>query len=352
MTCVRALFLKATFVVALMPVAARSQINTAAYVLTYPISARAAAMGETGVADNSDPANIFLNPANVVGFANVYLQGSRWDIEPFLADDLWTGGGSAGISYERAVGAQPLTLSADFSYGRFDYGESVATDPTGVPLGTFHSKEEYYALTIGAGFVFSDRWNLRLGGAIKRWDGDFAPAEISTSVEPAEFEAFAYDIGATLALQTSVTEWSITPALAVAFVDAGPDVEIPESSDDPLPTRFQFGASVRVESPTTRILSAAVPVIAVVYNVDATERFHGNPFSWGIGGELALAQILFVRAGSADFDDEEGEPSDDGSGWGVGLGIPVGSFRARFDFTKTTAFYEEDKYGFAINWLL
>jgi hypothetical protein len=51
-------------------------------------------MGETGVADNSDPANIYFNPANVVGSPKVYVQGARWGVAPDLADDVWTGGGS------------------------------------------------------------------------------------------------------------------------------------------------------------------------------------------------------------------------------------------------------------------
>lgn len=341
MVRIRACFALATVIV----VATTATTAWPQTVLRYPISARSASMGETGVADNSDPANIFFNPANVIGFANVYLQGSRWGVAPDIADDIWTGGGSAGISYERAGAPQLHTLSADVSYGRLDYGESIVTDPTGMPMGTFHSKEEYYALTIGAGFAFGERWGLRMGGAAKRWDADLTPMR--------ELDALAFDIGATLALRATLTEWSITPALAVAYLDAGPDVDVPApDQDDPLPTRFQFGTSVRVESPTTRIFSADVPVMAIVYNVDATDRLHDEPFSWGIGGELAVAQILFVRAGSADFDDEEGETSDDGSGWGVGLGIPAGSFRARFDYTKTTAFHEENKYGIAINWLL
>jgi len=324
---------------------ARSQI-----VLLHPLSARSAGMGETGAADNSDAANIFFNPANVVGPAHVYVQGSRWGIVPF--DDVWFGAGSAGISYHRVAGSQPMVLSADFTYGRLDYGESIATDPAGNPLGTFHAFEDYFGLTLGAGFAVGDRWDLRLGGAVKRWRAHLGPAEFTMSGADDQFDAFAFDVGTTAALRTSVSEWSIVPAFAVACVNAGPDIEFSDvSSSDPLPTRFHFGTSVRVESPTTRILSADVPVIAVVYNVDGTERLHDGPFSWGIGGELAVAQMLFVRAGSFDYDDDKSQV-DDGSGWGIGLGIPAGSLRARFDYTKTSASYEKDKFGVALDWLL
>lgn len=89
----------------------------------------------------------------------------------------------------------------------------------------------------------------------------------------------------------------------------------------------------------------------------ASSHDQGDPlptrFQWGVGGELAVAQILFVRAGAADLDGEDDyPPNDDVSGWGFGLGIPAGSFRSRFDYTKTSAFYEDTKYGFAIDWLL
>jgi len=325
----------------------------AAIVLHQPISARAAAMGETGAADNSDPANVFFNPANVVGSTHVYVQGSRWGFESvfFDASDMWTGGGSVGISYARAGGSQPVTLSADLAYGRFDYGESTFWDPTGIPLGTYHSFEDYYALTLGAGFAFDNQWDLRLGGAVKRWAADLAPAEFTTSGVDAQFDAFAYDLGVTVARRAVVSDWGIVPAFAAAFVNAGPDIEVPDGSSDPLPTRFHFGTSVRVESPTARVFSADVPVIVVVYNVDGIERLHDGRFSWGIGGELAVAQMLFVRAGSFDFADNDRYLIDSGSGWGIGLGIPVSSFRARFDYTKTSLFYEKDKFGAALDWI-
>jgi hypothetical protein len=327
------------------PIPAWSQI-----VLEYPLSARAAGMGETGAADNSDPANLYFNPANVVGRARIYVQGSRWGNE--YTDDLWLGGASAGISYHRAAGSRLAILSADFAYGRLDYGESLLTDPSGTPLGTFHSFEDYYALTLGAGFAVGDRWDLRLGGAVKRWAFDLAPAEFTTSDAGPQPDAFAFDVGTTAVLRTRVSEWSVVPALAVALVNAGPDIEVPDRDISyPLPTRFHFGTSVRVESPTARILSADVPVIAVVYNVDGTERMNDGPFSWAIGGELAVAQMLFVRAGSFDYDDDESQ-ADNASGWGIGLGIPAGSLRARFDYTKTSASYEKDKFGVALDWLL
>jgi hypothetical protein len=317
-----------------------------AIVLQYPISARSAGMGETGVADNSDPANLFFNPANVVGPACVYAQGSRWDLNTF-ADDIWTGGGSAGV---RLDSGDRMTLGADLAYGRLDYGETIVTSPSGIPLGEYHSFEDYVALTLGAGIRFDD-WELRLGGAGKRYDAHYGPAEVSMQTEAFEFDAFAFDIGATLVRPCPVGEWAVTPALAVALVNFGSDIETPVG-DDPLPTRFHFGTSVAIASPTVRILSADVPVIAAVYNVEAIERFHDSYFSWAIGGELVVAQMLFLRAGTTDLDDENRSDYDSRSGWGVGVGFPAGAMRARFDYTKTSADYQDKKLGIAVDWML
>jgi hypothetical protein len=310
-------------------------------------------MGETGVADNSDAANIYYNPANVVGPARVYVQGSRWDIAPLIADDLWIGGGSAGVSYARRD-ANPFVWSADISYGRIDYGESVATLPNGQPLGTAHTVENYIAITIGAGIAFGDRSELRVGAAAKRWDPDYPPDEFTIPDAPEDVTGYAFDAGATFALRAVVAEWNVTPAVALAIVNAGPDVEYDSDNEDPLPTRFHFGTSIRVESPTVHVLTASVPLVALVYNLEGVERFHDDGFSWGIGGELAIAQIVFVRAGVSDYDDEDTVADDykDESGWGFGLGVPAGSLRARFDYTKTSDAFDEEKLGFELAWLL
>jgi hypothetical protein len=64
------------------------------------------------------------------------------------------------------------------------------------------------------------------------------------------------------------------------------------------------------------------------------------------------AQIIFARVGVADYDDEESTIPLADSGWGVGVGLPAGSLRARFDFTKTSIYYDEERFGVALEWLL
>ena len=324
---------------------------TAAPVLQFPISARSAAMGETGAADNSDPANLYFNPANVVGKPRIYAQGSRWDYAPIFGDeiDIWIGSASAGICYPRDESSRVTSLCVDLAYGRLDYGKAIATDPSGMPLGEFDAYEDYVVLTLGAGIRVATDWELRAGVAAKRIHLNYG---LSAPPDEGDISGFAFDTGVTLARDAAFAGWNATPAIAVALVNAGPDLEFPDGNHDPLPMRFHFGGSIRVESPTTRILSADVPVIAMVTNVDAVERFHDEEFSWGIGSELAVAQIVFVRVGVSDYKDEFEFDSDQLSGWGVGVGLPAGPFRARFDFTETSVEYTDDKYGLSIDWLL
>jgi hypothetical protein len=332
--------------------------HTGAPLLQFPVRARVTAMGDNGVADNSDPGNVYFNPANVVGPARVYVQGSGWDLELYdLADDLWVCGGSAGVSFEQ--GTRPLTLAIDISYAKFSYGESIATGPAGNMLGVYASFEQYVSVAAGVGLPLDDGVDLRVGVAAKRWWADYAPAEFTQDPAPSDSDAFAFDAGATVALPRTLSDWAVTPAMAVAFVNMGPGIDFGEDGEDPLPLRLHFGASVRIESTTTRVAGADVPVAAFVCNVDGTYRHHDEPFSWGIGTELAVAQVLFLCTGFASYPDDD-SPEDesllervDSSGWGVGLGIPAGSFRLRADYAHEPPLLSDaaDRYGVVLTWM-
>ena len=114
-----------------------------------------------------------------------------------------------------------------------------------------------------------------------------------------------------------------------------------------LPTRVNFGASVRFESPARALGTARVPLIATVCNLDGTEPRHGD-FNWGIGMELAVAQILFVRtgAGATVLHDK---PDTSVSSWGIGLGAPVGPVRVRLDYAHSLDYWKNQT-GLSLEW--
>lgn len=325
--------------------------NTGAIVLKTPVSSRARALGETGVADNTDPANVWFNPANVVGPARVYAQGTSWYVAPDTYEDMYVRGGNGGLSYETGAEGQPLSLAMDVSFAKFSYGQSIATDPTGVPLGTFEPWEKSFSVALGAGYLFQNGLDLRLGAAVKQFWAEYLPAEFTMEGSDLEMDAVAFDVGATLALRRPASGWSLTPALAVACVNMGSDMEGPFGGEVPLPTRLHAGTSLCAEGPATRILGGDVPMVAVVCNLDVTERFHDEPFSVGFGTELSLARIAFLRMGVFSLSSEE-DTDEDGFNWGFGFGIPAGSFRARFDYTQPSGVNDQNVYGLALTWML
>jgi hypothetical protein len=145
-------------------------------------------------------------------------------------------------------------------------------------------------------------------------------------------------------MRTTVTGWSVDPALGVAIVDAGPDFEvIAGESKDPLPRRFNFGAGVHIASPKHRLGKAEVPLVALSCNVDGMDPRYGD-FEWGMGSELAIAEILFLRTGThVTHQDARTDPVR--TGWGMGVGIPVGQVRARFDYANGT-YWNNDGFVF------
>jgi hypothetical protein len=321
---------------------AGAQAFAGALVLQDPVSVRATAMGLTGAADNSDPANVWFNPANVVGPTRAYVDYGFWKLDAFYDHDLqysrWTAGGSF------PVGDADLGVSATF--GEFDYGTSILTDTQGNELGEFETWERYVSLVAGAAVGLGDRVDLRLGMAGKRYWAEYAPPQFTQDGLDYNPEGFAFDVGTTVAMPTDVSGWTVTPALAFAYVNWGGEIEFEDGSDDPFPARLHYGASVRADGPETALGPAHVPLLSFVYNVAATDKLHGDSYSWGMGTELAVMQILFLRAG---IDDEQDDNDYDLTAWSIGLGAPVGPFHGRFDYARVRSL-EEPRYDFAVSW--
>ena len=80
------------------------------------------------------------------------------------------------------------------------------------------------------------------------------------------------------------------------------------------------------------------------------EPGYEGEFEWGLGMELAVAQILYLRSGShmVQLDDDRDEMT---SEWGIGLGIPVSSLRVRFDYASTSYVYVRDHMGVTLAWV-
>lgn len=313
-----------------------------AVLLQYPIHVRTVSMGETGVADASDPSTIYYNPANVVAPGRAYITASRMDWpDDWFVGDIWMGRANAGYSWRTRGGS--LRWGADLTLGKLDYGEDIVTDIYGNVLGSAHSFEKVASLALGVGCIVGERFDLSFGVAAKRWWAHFASADFTQDIATVEPDAYAFDAGVTAAMRTTVTGWSVDPSLGVAIVDMGPDFEVVEGeTKDPLPRRFNFGAGVHIASPAHRLGSAEVPLVTLSCNVDGMEPRFGD-FEWGMGSELAIAQILFLRSGAHITHHEKDDPVR--SGFGAGIGVPLGHVRARFDYASGT-YWNGDGYVF------
>ena len=326
-------------------------VTTGAPLLGFPLGARVWSMGTNGVADNTEPANIFFNPANVVAGEHVYFQGVRWDLAEGVVDDAWVRGFSAGFSHRLSGG---LILAADLTYGRLEFGETE-TIPIGDPpmLGPllFVPTNETFTVTLGVGSSFGNRNEWRAGFAGKRFWEAFPISLDTNSVSIDRPQQYAFDFGVTVVVRRSWGDWEIVPGLGAALVNAGSDITSDLTGEsDPLPTRVHFGGSVLIASTLVTVIGAPVPLVSFVCNVDGNQRLHDQPFIWGTGLELSVAKMLFLRTG---FNSDPGEDFESySSAWGVGLGVPVQSVHFRFDYTHTSSSLQPDIYGMALHWQL
>ncbi|HEU4364427.1 MAG TPA: hypothetical protein VFT13_03075 [Candidatus Krumholzibacteria bacterium] len=302
-----------------------------ATVLEFPTGTRAVGMGETGVADNTDPANIWFNPANVVAPARVYLRGSYWDWSP---SDVTHSTGSAGGSWRGTAGSRPVAFGVDFSTGKFGTHTEIITIFLPEGAGETDPAEYFWALTGGAGVILDDRWDVRVGAAARRYWRE-------------GLDGFGFDAGTTVAYRAVASEWQVRPAAAVAFVNLGSELQETDTFIQKLPARFNYGLSLRIESHAVRVMKASVPLLAMTCSVDGVDRFYGWESSWSLGSEFALADILFLRAGTTHDETlrnwrSAGSPF---SSLGVGLAVPIQSFRLRFDYARMPRLTFPDRYG-------
>lgn len=301
-----------------------------AILLTTPANARIISMGGVGVADNSDPSTIFFNPANTCGIVRVYGLVAQQRYSGEFADDLWLRKANTGFSAQLGV-RSPFSVGVDIGYSRLNYGESILTDTEGNVLDTLTTYEDVVSLASGIAARAGDTFEFRFGAAAKIWRAHFDQ----------EFSATSFDAGFAIDIHERYGAWNITPTFAASVLDMGQDIQVHEDTD-PLPTRVNFGAAIRVESAPCEILSARVPLLAVVCQAEGIKAVDNDydGHEWGIGNEIAIAQILFLRNGVRRYVNSDSSPTY--ASWGVGAGIPAGPLRLRVDYARQSNEFDRD----------
>jgi hypothetical protein len=283
-------------------------------ILSQPLGARTAGMSLSGVADNSDPSGVALNPANVVGTRHVHLVGSKAGIfDDFFSDfDTWSVDAGGSWKFDET--------------GEWIFGTNLVLARADREYFYSSAQNQLVTLALGAG-MNKARYEFRFGGAIKRWDLEtrsFDPFYDSTKHEVA---GYAYDAGVAFTTRGDEARWNVSPGFAFSVTGLGSDLDYPDGFSRPLLTRYSFGSSIRIASPLEPVIGdTRVPVVAAVVDIDAVALEEGDGY-WAVGTEVCAAQVIFFRFGTL-INDEDGDLT-----YGFGLGLPISAFRIRFDYT-------------------
>jgi hypothetical protein len=301
-------------------VLAQQQVEAPALVLTP--SVRSVGMGFSGAADDTDPMNTFLNPATLAALDGLYGAGFIGEALGNVASDLVFGGFDAGFGYQLKLNdTTHLGAAAQLRMGILDYGDSTVVDTTG--QAPSDPQEDYTGATIGL--------NLRKGGlnvgagfTAKRWGQDFGFQKTSG--------VWAYDVGLlishTLVQETKVT----TIAFGISAVNLGDDFTTADSTRS-LPKAINYGVTACIGGPYKQFLSATVPELQVVMNVDYSD-FQDSPGAFRLGGEISVLQAAFLRVGWQKMESSDVHEIN----FGLGLGVPLKHLRARVDYAVNPVF--------------
>jgi hypothetical protein len=244
--------------------------------LRVPVSARAIGMGEAYTAMADDSSALAWNPAGLS-----FMQQRE---AAFMHSSLFEG-----IHYERLAYAVPgdrLSFGTSLTY--LGFGDIEGYDNAGASIGTQSAYS--YALTGGLSTLLRERLSLGLTASFLQ-------------------QKLADESASTFALNSGVLyEFASRPlggAYRVGFsaLNLGPGLKFVEERD-PLPRKYNFGASVMHLKELPLNLSADVTIP------------NDNSPAFGIGSEYWLKNTFALRFGYAGTKDE-------GSGLRFGFGLRV-----------------------------
>jgi hypothetical protein len=359
----------------LSPASGFAQGEAGAHVFILIPGARAYGMGETGVADPSDPANVYFNPGVISSIEGLFFTGGYGQLVPDLASDVWTMNAGAGGGFQIMSSGDEIKIRAGggIRFGWLDYGTWEARDGRYGYLGVFSSSERYLSVTLGGGIGFRNILYFGAGASVKPVWIDLAPAAATPHRQPGNGSGVAFDAGLLAMVDVPGLPGGarIMPSIGLSFLNLGRSITfIDPDQAAPLPKNYRVGIGVRVESPSLKeiddMLGTRIPIgtVSVSYDIidnrlNREERCVAydsalihciaseKPKSfdnWGLGAEFAILQALFLRYGYVY--DEDGNIK--GSTYGLGLGLKLKMIWGRIDIASVPQARELDrvqKYG-------
>ncbi len=266
--------------------------ESAAPSLTIPPGARANGMGEAYVAISDDATAAWWNAGGLAFLGQRRLAFMHSQLVPDLASDVY---------YEFLGYSQEIENVGTFGLSAIylTYGTSLATDPSGTPLGEFTSWEG----ALSASFATTVGDNLGLGVSMKFIRVDYAPQQFTIERQAGSATGFAVDAGALWKLPDQRLN------VGFALTNLGPKIAfIDREQSDPLPFTARLGAAwTAFSDELSNLLITADIEQSLVWLVDSridrrrSEIWHG-------GVEYRYAGLLSVRAGyvrdkDGDFND-------------------------------------------------
>jgi len=299
--------------------------------LLFSMGARASGMGGAHITEASGADGVYWNPANLAfNLERRSITGMHFAPVPDLTDDVY---------FEYASYAEQVEgwggIGGNFMF--LTYGESEATDASGIRLATFTSWE--MALGLGYGTALSERFAV--GAGVKLIHSNLSPE--FNDLQEGKGTTFAFDVGVhardlgPFGLRWGLALQNMGPSLK--FVDNG--------SPNPLPLNFKMGFGLDPYRDETHRFTLAMEMNKVLVRQrggTGTEEFKVDPawkaiftawtdesFSeelkdavYNIGLEYAFSEFVFLRTGWVE--DQTGDITD----YTYGIGIKYQGLR--FDY--------------------
>ncbi len=266
--------------------------------LTIPPGARPNGMGEAFVAVSDDATAQWWNVGGLAFAKQRSLAFMHSQLVPDLAPDVYY----EFLGYSQRAG-DVGTWAISLIY--LTYGESIATDPAGTPLGTFTSWEG----TLNASFAMNLSDNVGAGISMKFIRVDYAPDEFTQDNAEGSGTSFAVDVG---------TLWKMPKQrvnVGLSVVNMGPNIAfIDREQSDPLPITARVGTAwTPITDDISNLLLTFDVEQSLVWLVD-DEVDERRSEIWHAGVEYRYVNLLAGRFGYV-YDDD-GDFSDPTYGLG------------------------------------
>jgi hypothetical protein len=255
--------------------------------LTIPPGARPNGMGGAFVAVADDATAGWWNVGGLSFAKQRSLAFMHSQLVPDLASDVYY----EFLGYSQRAG-DVGTWAISLIY--LTYGESVATDPSGTPLGTFTSWEG----TLSASFAMNLADNVGAGISMKFIRVDYAPEEFTQDNVEGSGTSFAVDVG---------TLWKIPSQrlhLGLAVSNMGPDIAfIDREQSDPLPINARLGTAwTPITDDISNLLVTLDVEQSLVWLIDDEVETRRSEI-WQAGVEYRYVNLLAGRVGYV-YDDD------------------------------------------------